>query len=98
MSKIWFRDFSLEQVNKVGRETMVSHVGIEVTDIGDDFLRGVGIDLQLLAEAAHGGEIVTGTDGPGDDRLLHRINHLLVSGRPGLELYAERQHEVCCEP
>ena len=57
---------------------------------GDDFLRGVGIDLQLLAEAAHGGKIVTGPDGPGDHRLFHRINHLLVSGRPSLELYAER--------
>ncbi len=40
MGKIWFKEFTLEQVNGLGRDTMISHVGIEVTEIGDDYLRG----------------------------------------------------------
>ena len=40
MGKIWFRDVSLEQLAKVGKGTMVEHVGIEVVEVGDDFLRG----------------------------------------------------------
>ena len=40
MSSIWFKDFTLAQVNDIARNTMISHVGIEVTEIGDDYLRG----------------------------------------------------------
>lgn len=40
MGNIWFRDVSLEQLAKVGKGTMVEHVGIELTEVGDDFLRG----------------------------------------------------------
>lgn len=40
MGKIWFRDVSLEQLAKVGKGTMIEHVGIEVVEVGDDFLRG----------------------------------------------------------
>ena len=37
---IWARDFTIEQINTQTQGCMVSHVGIEVTEIGDDFLRG----------------------------------------------------------
>jgi 1,4-dihydroxy-2-naphthoyl-CoA hydrolase len=37
---IWARDFTIEQINRQTQGCMVSHVGIEVTEIGDDFLRG----------------------------------------------------------
>ena len=40
MSGIWFKEFTLAQVNDIGANTMISHVGIEVTEIGDDFLCG----------------------------------------------------------
>ena len=40
MSKIWFKDFSLEDVKKIGRNTMLDHVGIELTEVGDDYLVG----------------------------------------------------------
>jgi 1,4-dihydroxy-2-naphthoyl-CoA hydrolase len=40
MSSIWFKEFTLAQVSDIARNTMVSHVGIEVTEIGDDYLRG----------------------------------------------------------
>src|SRR5687768_9137589 len=38
---IWFRPQTVEDVQKRGKETMVQHIGIEITEVGDDFLRGV---------------------------------------------------------
>lgn len=35
---IWFIEPSLERVNTFGKGTLVEHLGIEVTAIGDDFL------------------------------------------------------------
>ena len=37
---IWHRKLSFAQINELGKGTMVSHIGIEVTEIGDDYLRG----------------------------------------------------------
>ena len=36
--KLWKRETSLEQLNRAGDGCMVSHVGIEFTLLGDDFL------------------------------------------------------------
>jgi len=35
---IWFKNYSVEDVETKG--TMVEHLGIEVTELGDDFVRG----------------------------------------------------------
>lgn len=35
---IWKTDFNLEGLNNTGQDTMVSHIGIEFTDFGDDYL------------------------------------------------------------
>jgi len=36
---IWKREYTLEEINAMGRGSMVAHLGIEFTAIGDDFLR-----------------------------------------------------------
>ncbi len=36
--KIWKNDFTLEALNTTSENTMVSHVGIEFSDSGDDYL------------------------------------------------------------
>lgn len=36
---IWFVEPSLEQVNAMSKGTLVEHLGIEITAIGEDFLR-----------------------------------------------------------
>ncbi len=36
--KLWKREISLEQLNRAGDGCMVSHVGIEFTQLGEDFL------------------------------------------------------------
>ena len=40
MSKIWFRNFALETLTSMGKDTMLEHMGIEFTDIGDDCIHG----------------------------------------------------------
>ena len=36
---IWFRDFTIEELNEFGKNTLASNIGIEMTEMGDDFLR-----------------------------------------------------------
>jgi 1,4-dihydroxy-2-naphthoyl-CoA hydrolase len=36
---IWFRDFSLDELNSIAAGNLVSHVGIEFIEIGSDYLK-----------------------------------------------------------
>ena len=40
MPPIWFRDFQLEEINARGKSTLVEHLGIVVTELGDEYLVG----------------------------------------------------------
>ncbi|MEA9354913.1 hotdog fold thioesterase [Bacteriovorax sp. PP10] len=59
MSSIWFnKDVSLVQLSKMSLNTMVSHLGIELTKIGDDTLEGtMPVDERTFqpARLLHGG-------------------------------------------
>lgn len=37
---IWFRDFTLEEVNQRGRKTLVEHLGIEITALENGSITG----------------------------------------------------------
>ncbi len=37
---IWFKPVILKEVQQRGKDTMVQHLGIEITEVGDNFLRG----------------------------------------------------------
>ena len=37
---IWYQQPALQELNNRGKNTAVSHLGIEITEIGDDFLKG----------------------------------------------------------
>ena len=37
---IWFKDYDLEFLNKMRAKNMGEHLGLELTDCGDDFLKG----------------------------------------------------------
>lgn len=37
---IWARPFTLEQLNGNSRDTAIEHLGIEITEIGNDYLTG----------------------------------------------------------
>jgi 1,4-dihydroxy-2-naphthoyl-CoA hydrolase len=36
---LWFREYTLEELNQIMADTLISHVGIEFVEIGDNFLR-----------------------------------------------------------
>ena len=59
MSKIWFnKDVTIEEVGKYNAKTLVSHIGIELTKIGDDTLEGtMPVDERTFqpARLLHGG-------------------------------------------
>lgn len=37
---IWFKEPDLEEINRWGKDTMLEHIGIEITDIGDNYIEG----------------------------------------------------------
>ncbi|WP_313302737.1 hotdog fold thioesterase [Diaphorobacter sp.] len=62
MTSIWKKPISLELITQSGQGTAVSHLGIEIVEIGDDFLRGrVPVDERTRQPFGllHGGVSVT---------------------------------------
>lgn len=59
MESIWFKkDLTLEQMNKFSKNTLVSHIGIELTKLGEDSLEGtMPVDERTFqpARLLHGG-------------------------------------------
>jgi 1,4-dihydroxy-2-naphthoyl-CoA hydrolase len=58
---IWFKDYHLEDVQKFSRKTMAEHLGIEFTEIGEDFIKAkMPVDHRTKQPAGllHGGASV----------------------------------------
>jgi 1,4-dihydroxy-2-naphthoyl-CoA hydrolase len=58
---IWFRPYGLDEVNARGRGTMMEHVGIALTGLGEDWLAGtMPVDARTRQPAGilHGGASV----------------------------------------
>ncbi|MFN2440351.1 MAG: hotdog fold thioesterase [Chitinophagaceae bacterium] len=59
---IWFKPLILKEVQQKGNNTLVQHLGIEITEIGDNFLRGtMPVDQRTIQPIGllHGGASVT---------------------------------------
>ena len=58
---IWKSKYSIEQINQYSAETMVGHIGIEITEIGDDYICGtMPVDKRTIQPYGilHGGASV----------------------------------------
>ena len=58
---IWFKPFSVEDLNRYQQETLVSHLGIRYTEVGEDFLSAsMPVDARTKQPAGilHGGASV----------------------------------------
>jgi 1,4-dihydroxy-2-naphthoyl-CoA hydrolase len=58
---IWFRQFSVEELRNFQHETMGQHLGIEVTDVGPDYLEArMPVDARTVQpdRILHGGASV----------------------------------------
>ena len=58
---IWFKPFTREQANERGKGTMLEHVGIDIIEVGEDFLKGtMPVDHRTIQPMGilHGGASV----------------------------------------
>ncbi len=58
---IWFQPFTLNELNRYQQQTLVTHLGIRYTEIGDDYLKAVmPVDERTKQPAGilHGGASV----------------------------------------
>lgn len=87
---IWFKPFSVEDLNVYQRETLVSHLGIRYVEVGEDFLSAVmPVDHRTKQPAGilHGGASVALAEtlgSTGANMVLDRDKKLAV----GLEINA----------
>lgn len=59
--RIWHREYTLDELNRNGADTLTRHIGIEIIEIGADFLRGtMPVDERTKQPAGilHGGSSV----------------------------------------
>ena len=61
-------------------------------ELRDDLVGGVGIDLELAAQSADGGEGIARKELAGDHRLLRGVDNLLEERDAGPEVDAEGNH------
>ena len=74
---IWFSEPSIERVNAIGKGTLVEHLGIEVTAIGDDFLKArMPVDQRTVQPFGllHGGASVALAETLGSIAALLCVN------------------------
>src|SRR6185312_14927921 len=87
---IWFKPFSVEDLNAYQQQTLVSHLGIRYVEVGDDFLSAVmPVDQRTKQPAGilHGGASVALAEtlgSTGANMVLDREKKLAV----GLEINA----------
>jgi len=93
---IWYRHPDLQQMNENARNTAVSHMGIEITAVGDDWLEGrMPVDERTVQPFGilHGGSSVVLAETLGSIAANHCIaieNRVAV----GLEINANHLRPV----
>jgi 1,4-dihydroxy-2-naphthoyl-CoA hydrolase len=59
---IWFQQYTLQNVQQMGKGTMVEHIGIIITELGDNYLEGtMPVDERTVQpiRILHGGASIT---------------------------------------
>jgi len=93
---LWFREYTLEELNRIMADTLISHLGIEIVEIGDDFLRArMPVDQRTRQPMGllHGGASVVLAETLGScasNLVLNRDEYYAV----GLEINANHVRSV----
>ncbi|MHB8405034.1 MAG: hotdog fold thioesterase [Gammaproteobacteria bacterium] len=80
---IWFQPFTLDELNRYQQQTLVTHLGIRYTEVGEDYLKAVmPVDARTKQPAGilHGGASVA---------LAETL------GSTGANLMVDRQQKLC---
>jgi 1,4-dihydroxy-2-naphthoyl-CoA hydrolase len=89
--KIWKQDFTLEGLNNSSENTLGSHIGIEFTDFGDDFLVAtMPVDERTVqpARILHGGASVVLAETLGSVASFLCLDDMTKQMPVGLEINA----------
>ena len=93
---IWFRDYTPQELNHIMKDTLITHLGIDIVEIGDDFLKArMPVDKRTRQPMGilHGGAsvVLAETLGSGASNLvLNRDEWYAV----GLEINANHVRSV----
>jgi 1,4-dihydroxy-2-naphthoyl-CoA hydrolase len=93
---IWFREYTPQELNHIMKDTLITHLGIEIVEIGDDFLKArMPVDKRTRQPMGilHGGAsvVLAETLGSGASNLvLNRDEWYAV----GLEINANHVRSV----
>ena len=88
---IWKHKPTLEQVNAVGENTMVSHLGIVMTEVGDDYLKAtMPVDHRTVQpmRLLHGGASVALAETLGSTASAFCVENPGMQGVVGVEINA----------
>ena len=97
MTMIWKRAYSLDQINKFSEQTMVSHLGIEFTAVGEDFLEArMPVDHKTVQpmRLLHGGASVALAETLGSTAALLCIEEGINKAPVGVEINANHMRSV----
>ncbi len=89
--KIWKQDFTLEGLNSVSTNTLGTHIGIEFSDFGDDFLSAtMPVDERTVqpARILHGGASVVLAETLGSVASVLCLADMTTQMPVGLEINA----------
>lgn len=95
--KIWKQDLSLAALNAMGKDTMVSHIGIEFIEIGNNFLKAkMPVDSRTVQpmRLLHGGASVALAETIGSVASVLCIEDLSKQGAVGIEINANHIRSV----
>lgn len=95
--KIWKQDFSLEGLNSMSANTLVGHLDIEITEFGEDYLKGrmpVNSNTVQPMRILHGGASVVLAETLGSIASTLCIEDLTQKQPVGLEINANHLRSV----
>ena len=94
---IWKQPTQLEVINSLSKNTMLEHIGIEITEIGDDYIKAkMPVDHRTKQPMGllHGGANVVLAESLGSIASTLCVEDLLQQGVVGLEINANHLRSV----
>lgn len=88
---IWKQNLPLEGINAMGKDTLVSHLGIQFTEIADDYLKAtMPVDSRTVQpmRLLHGGASVSLAETVGSVASVMCIDDLSLQSAVGVEINA----------
>lgn len=93
---IWFKDYNLNDISFLSKNNMLEHLGIEITELGADFIKGkMPVDHRTVQpmNILHGGASVALAESLGSIGAFLTVDHTLFNC-VGMEINANHLRPV----